>query len=78
MDERFHGGKGGMTRNDDLIARPHALELVQQTNNERPGRAEDALFGAGVGGQFGFEGLTFLAQNVLAGAKPHTIPLTSH
>jgi hypothetical protein len=41
---------------------------VQQIDNHRPRSAEDALLGAGVSGQFGFKGLAFLPQDVLAGA----------
>ena len=61
-------GKRRVAGHDDFVAGPDALELVQQIDNHRPGRAEDALRGAGVRGEFGFKGLAFLAEDVLAGA----------
>jgi hypothetical protein len=68
MNERFHGRKRSVAGHDDFIARPDALELVQQIDNHRPGRAQDALRGAGVGGELGFKGLALGRQDVLAGA----------
>ena len=68
MDERFHRGKGGVAGNDDLVAGTDPLKLVQQINNQRPGRAQNALLGAGVSGQLGLKGLAFLSQDILAGA----------
>ncbi len=69
MDERFHRGKGGVAGHNDLVTRANPLKLVQQIDDQRPGRAEDALFGAGVGGQFSFKSLALLAKDVLAGAQ---------
>ena len=68
VDQRLHAGKRRVAGHDDFVARPDALELVQQIDDHRPGTAEDALGGAGVRGEFGFKRLRFLAEDVLAGA----------
>jgi len=68
VNERFHGGKRGVAGHDDFIAGADALQLVQEINNHRPGRTQNALGGAGVGREFFFKLLRFLAEDVLAGA----------
>ena len=57
MHQRFHARKRRVAGHDDFVARPDALKLVQQIDDHRPRTAEDALRGAGVRGEFGFEGL---------------------
>ena len=69
VNERFQGRKGGVRRHDNFIARLQSLRQVKQIDNHRPRRTEDGVFGAGVSGQLGLEGLAFLAENVLAGAQ---------
>ena len=69
MDERLHRGKGRVAGDDDFVARPNPLELVQQIDNHGPGRAQHALLGAGVSRQLGFKRLAFLAQDILPGAQ---------
>ena len=66
MDQRLHGGKRGVRRDDDFVAGLEALRQVHHIDNHRPGRAEHAVLRAGVRGQFGFKRLAFLAQDILA------------
>ena len=58
-----------MARDDDFVARPHALQLMEQIDDQGRRGAEHAMGGAGVGGQLGLEGLGLFAQDVLSGAQ---------
>ena len=69
MNHWFHRRKRCVRWHDDLVARTQSLREVQQIDDERPRRAEDGVFGAGVGGKLSLERLALLAQNVLAGAQ---------
>ena len=69
MNQRLHRRKGGVRRHDDFAVRLQSLREVEQIDDHRPGRAEDGVFGPGVSGEFGFERLAFLAQDILAGAQ---------
>jgi len=69
MDQRLHRRECRVTRDDNFIARPHALKLVQKINDQRPGRAQHAMFDARVRRQLGLKGLRLFAENILAGTK---------
>ena len=66
MNERLHRRNGRVRRDDDLVAGFEALRQVHHIDDHRPGRTQHAVLRAGVRGQFGFEGLAFLAQDILA------------
>lgn len=68
VDQRLHRRKRRVAGHDDFVARPDALNLVQQINNHRPRTAEDGRGRAGVRGEFSLERLGLGSEDVLTGA----------
>src|SRR4051812_19760678 len=64
MDHRFDRGKCSMRWHEHLIAGVNSHDVMEQKNSRRPRGTENRLFGAGVIGQFGFEGFALFRQNV--------------